>query len=121
MGGMTSSDGRLEKLENEVSSIKGSLDWAKIAFGILIAVTLGGFSLSVSMLILSMGMQKDLSSKFDSLRSTVTDEFRSQRSDQAAQVSAIANVITATKQQAPQVILVPAPTSEPSSQQKPTH
>ena len=82
---------------------KWSLDWAKTAFGMLIAVVLGGFGIIIT---LSM----NLSTKVGALSDHVVEEFRAQRLEQAAQVSAISNAITATKQQAPQVILVPAPT-----------
>jgi hypothetical protein len=100
MGG---DDGRLSRLENEVHSVKGALDWAKIAFSILIVVVVGGFGIMAT-----VGF--NLSSKMDSVLTRISDEFRSQRVDQAAQISAVANAIAATKQQVPQVILVPAPT-----------
>lgn len=47
----------------------------------------------------------------DSIVPRIAEEFRAIRTDATAQTSAIAiaNAITATKQQAPQVILVPTP------------
>jgi len=103
IGGMGGDDGRLSRLENEVHSVKGALDWAKIAFSILIVVVVGGFGIMAT-----VGF--NLSSKMDSVLTRISDEFRSQRVDQAAQISAVANAIAATKQQVPQVILVPTPT-----------
>jgi hypothetical protein len=102
MGDMTTDDGRLGRLENEVHAIKGSLDWAKVAFAILATVTLGGMGILIS-------LDMNLSAKVGGISDKIAEEFRAQRLEQAAQVSAISNAITATKQQPPQVILVPAP------------
>jgi hypothetical protein len=108
IGGMAD-DERLQKLENEVHAIKGALDWAKITFSILIAVVLGGITLLVS-------LNLKTSSQVDALSDKITNEFRIQRAEMSAQVSAIANAITATKQQAPQVIILPvSAVHEPSN------
>jgi hypothetical protein len=64
MGGVPADDGRLSKLENEVHAIKGSLDWAKIAFSMLLAVTLGGFAILIA---LTLNITFNLSSKIDSI------------------------------------------------------
>ncbi|MEC4591644.1 hypothetical protein VPG91_11650 [Nitrospirillum amazonense] len=96
---------RLGKLENEVHAIKGSLDWAKVAFAFMGAVILAGFGLLAT-------LSHNTSSKVDGISSKITEEFRAQRADQAATISALGNAITATKQQSPQVILVPAPAPE---------
>lgn len=95
-GGMFTDDGRLGKLENEVHAIKGALDWAKIAFSILLGVVA-----------VIAGLVWQVSGKVDGLSSKLTDEFRAQRAEMAAQTSAIANSITATKQQVPPVIVIP--------------
>ncbi|MFP5516355.1 MAG: hypothetical protein ACLGJC_25155 [Alphaproteobacteria bacterium] len=117
-------DGRLDGLEKAVEGLKGSLDGLKIAASALTAMVgvaaavLGGF---VYFSAASMSARMDrVEAKVDTLGSRITEEFRSLRTDmaadaramraeQSAQTSAIANAITATKQQAPQVILVPAP------------
>ena len=104
MGGMTADDQRLTKLENDVSAIKGSLDWAKIAFTMLLAVALAGFGILIT-------VSFNLSSKIDSISTTISEEFRSQRLEQSAQISAVANAMAAAKQQTPQVLLLPTPTS----------
>ncbi len=107
MGGMSIDDQRLAKLEHDVSTIKGSLDWAKVAFALLCAVTTGGITLMVS-------LTMTLSGKVDGISNKISDEFRSQRLEQASEVSAISNAIVATKQQPPQVLLVPAPAMAPT-------
>jgi hypothetical protein len=110
VGGMSEDDSRrLTAIENEVHAIKGALDWAKIAFSILTAVVIG-----VAGLVYSLG------SKIDAITGKIADEFRAQRVEQVGQVTAISNAITATKQQVPQVIVVPtgalAPTAAPASE-----
>jgi hypothetical protein len=95
-------DGRLTGLEKEVHGIKGAMDWMKVAFALLATFTVSGFALLAALTL-------NLSNKVDGLSGKLTEEFRAQRTETAAQTSAIANAITATKQQAPQVILVPAP------------
>ncbi|BDV34252.1 hypothetical protein [Methylocystis iwaonis] len=102
MNGMEHYDNRLRALENDVHAIKGAVDWAKVAFAILATVTLGGMGILISLNLF-------LSSKVGGISDKISEEFRAQRLEQAAQISSVANAITATKQQAPQVILVPAP------------
>jgi hypothetical protein len=64
-----------------------------------------------------LGIQvTQVDSKVDGISKTISEEFRAMRSDTTAQTSAIANAITATKQQAPQVILLPAPQPESPKQ-----
>ena len=98
---LTGVDNRLTGLEKEVHGIKGSLDWMKVAFSLLIAVV--G---------LVAGGMWILYGKVDAISSKLSDEFRAQRAEMSAQTSAIANAITATRQQAPQVILMPAPAQD---------
>lgn len=64
-------------------------------------------------------VSEEVSSNSERVSETLRSEFRSMRAEQSAQTSAIANAITATKQQAPQVILVPAPQAQqPASPQQ---
>lgn len=119
MGGMAH-DERVSKLEVDVGSIKGSLDWAKIAVSIVSAVALGGFAVIVAIL-LNVSAKVDtqnanLAAKIDGITSKITDEFRSQRADQSAQISSIAAAMAAAKAAPPQVVLVPAPSTAPSEQ-----
>ena len=51
---------------------------------------------------------RQLNSKIDALPRQLADEFRAMRADTAAQVSAIANAVTAAKETPTQVILIPA-------------
>ncbi len=97
-GSMFTDNNRLSRLENEVHAIKGALDWAKVAFSVLVGAVA-----------LIAGLIWQVSGKVDGLSTKLTEEFRAQRAEMAAQTSAIANSITATKQQAPQVILIPGP------------
>lgn len=86
---------RISKLESAIDGLRHSqnLIWGGVlAFGALI-VTLQLFTLN----------------EVNGVTDKITEEFRAMRTETAATTSAIANSITATKQQAPQVILVPAP------------
>ena len=105
----TKVDGRLDGLEKSVEGLKGSLDGLKIAASVLAAmVALVGGIVYFTAGSLSTRMDR-VEAKVDAIVPRITDEFRAMRAEQSAQTSAIANAITATKQQAPQVILVPAP------------
>ena len=107
------SSDRLSRLEQEVHAIKGSLDWAKVLFAFLGAVTLGGFAIvfnqNGSLRTEITGVRTETIGGLASLRTDLAAEARATRAELSATTSAIANSITATKQQAPQVILVPAP------------
>ena len=103
-GDMSMFSSRLAKLEQEVHAIKGSLDWAKVAFAFLGAVTLGGFATLFT-------QNGNLRTEITASRTELAAEARATRSELSATTSAIANSITATRQQAPQVIMVPAPTA----------
>lgn len=112
-------DGRLDKveerlgrLENEVHAIKGAMDWMKVAFTVLCAVTLGGFAFIGNLVVSSA---RDNGAGISSLRNDMLAEARANRTELTATVGAIANAITATRQQAPQVILVPAPQEQPKA------
>lgn len=50
-----------------------------------------------------------LEAKVDAIPARLDEQFRAMRAEMSAQTSAIANSITATKQAAPQILLVPAP------------
>lgn len=116
IGGMAH-DERVSKLEVEVGTIKGSLDWAKIAFGLMGAVVLSGFAIVITIM-LNLSAKTDaqitvLSGKVDGISTTITEEFRTQRADQAAQTSAVANAIIAAQQRPSVVMLQPLPTDAP--------
>ena len=116
-------DKGLSDIRVTVAELKGDISGLKVAAGALISVTaigfavLGGFVYTNSNA-LSSRMDR-VEAKVDAIVPRMTEEFRAMlaedaadaramRAEQSAQTSAIANSITATKQQAPQVILVPA-------------
>ncbi|KAA0683605.1 hypothetical protein [Roseomonas genomospecies 6] len=107
IGGMddawrTKVDDRLLGLEKGLLELKGDVSGLKIAASVLAsAIAIGAAVLGA--------VTYSTQSKVDALAPRLADEFRAMRTEQAATTSAIANSITATKQQAPQVILVPAP------------
>ena len=107
---------RLAKLEGLFEGLKSSLDSMRFVLSILVAVLLGGFAfLGTQMVRLDTKSQAQIegvSAKVDGISSKISDEFRAMRAEQSAQTSAIANSITAAKQQQPQVILMPAPQQE---------
>ena len=103
---MIMSPDRLAKLEQEVHAIKGSLDWAKVLFAFLGAVMLGGFAILFNQI---GSLRTETAGAISSLRTDLAAEARATRAELSATTSAIANSITATRQQAPQVILLPAP------------
>lgn len=106
-------DKGLSDVRITVAELKGDISGLKVAASALAAMVgvaaavLGGF---VYFSTASMSARMDrVEAKVDAIVPRITDEFRAMRAESAAQTSAIANSITATKQQAPQVILVPAP------------
>jgi hypothetical protein len=98
-------EGRVQKLEIAFIGLKGSVDNTRYVLGILVAITLGGIAFFGTQL-------TRIDNKIDAIPASISTEFRAMRADMAAQTSAIANSITATKQQAPQVILMQAPQPE---------
>lgn len=98
---------RLGSIEMDVHAIKEPLGWTKL----VPTVFIGTSALVMTVLVILTTLVLNISSKVDALPGVIASEFRSQRAESSAQTSAIANAIIAVKQQAPQVILVPAPTA----------
>ena len=106
-------DERLGALEHGFTELKASVDVLREA------ITGLKFSLQGTWAFMAIGFAAMFAlcwqtlSAVGSLRTEMAAEARATRSeihtDTSAQVSAIANAITATKQQAPQVLLVPTP------------
>jgi hypothetical protein len=95
------------------------MDGARWVIGIVAVVMIGGFSFLGFQLIAWRVEQIVLRWRLPGFRRVFTDEFHAMRSEMAAQTSAIANAITATRQAQPappQIIILPAP--QPS--EKPT-
>ena len=105
----TKVDDRLLGVEKGLLELKGDISGMKVAVAALASMIAIGSAL-LSGVVYNMGGRIDrVETKLDALGPRLTEEFRAMRAEMSAQTSAIANSITATKQQAPQVILVPAP------------
>jgi len=101
----TSVDARLEAL-------KGAIDGTRWVTGIVAVIMLGGFSFLGFQLNRLEGRADRLEVAIQAIPARLSDEFHAMRSEMAAQTSAIANSITATRQAQPpppQIIVVPAP------------
>ncbi|HYD66300.1 hypothetical protein [Azospirillum sp.] len=108
--------GHIGGMSDRVSKLEGAMDGVKHAQTSLLAVVsiVGGVALAVVALIATL--QIFTLTEIGGIEDTIREEFRALRAESAAQTSAIANAVTATKQQAPQVILVPGPYPAPAQQ-----
>ncbi len=103
-------------MEQRLAKLEGSYDALKVVRPMTVAVV-SVFLAALVFVLGFLGIQvARVDSKVDGISKTIFEEFRAMRSDMAAQTSAIANSITATKQQSPQVILMPSPQPEPTKQ-----
>jgi hypothetical protein len=101
------SDERLAKLEGAYDALKVVRPLTVAVMAVFVAVMLGGFAF--------LGFQNaQLSTKLEGIPQALREEFRALRAEMAAQTSAIANSITATKQAQqptppapPQIIVIP--------------
>lgn len=120
--------GHIGGMNDRLAKLEGSFDGIKQSQAILKAGVVGVGAIIVGAVALIATLQLWTVSRLDALpdkinaeigavQSTLRAEFAAMRAESAAQTSAIANSITATKQQAPQVILVPAPQVVPSPPQ----
>lgn len=118
--------------ENRLSRLEGSYDALKVVRPMTITVlsvmlaalvlVLGFLSVQLAALggrvdaqVTGLNGRMDgLTAKIDAIPSRLTDEFRAMRADMAAQTSAIANSITATKQVQPQIMVLPPSPSLPT-------
>jgi len=96
-------------MNDRVSKLEGTMDGIKQSQSSLLAVVsiVGGVALAAVALIATL--QVFTLTEIGGIEDTIREEFRALRAEASAQTSAIANSIAATKQQAPQVILLPAP------------
>jgi len=91
---------------------KGAIDGTRWVVGVLAVVMLGGFSFLGFQLSRLEGRVDRIETAVAAIPARLSEEFRAMRSEMAAQTSAIANSITATRQSqpsAPQIIVVPMP------------
>jgi len=102
-------DGHIGGMQERLSKLEGGFDGIKQSQAILWSGTLGIAALVLAALAVVVTLQFYVLAEVSGIDDRIGAEFRALRAETAAQTSAIANSITATKQQAPQVILVPAP------------
>ncbi len=109
---------RVAKLEGAHEGLKQSQNILIMSVMGLAALFFALAGIMVSLQISTNSHIDQVQAKVDSISDRLSAEFAAQRAEMSAQTSAISNAITATKQQAPQVILVPspAPTNHPSAQ-----
>ena len=113
-------DGWRSSVDNRLGELKGALDGLRSSFAILAA----GIGLLATVMVFGFGFfglqfnQLDgridqLTNKIEAIPQRLSEEFRAMRAEMAAQTSAIANSITATRQtqppSAPQIIVIPEP------------
>jgi hypothetical protein len=105
LGWRASVDARLEGL-------KSSIDGMRWVVGIVAVIMIGGFGFLGFQLSHLEGRVDRIEAAVVAIPARLSEEFRAMRSEMAAQTSAIANSITATRQAQPpppQIIVVPAP------------
>ena len=115
-GWRTSVDARLEGL-------KGAIEGTRWVVGIVAVIMIGGFSFLGLQINRLEGRVDRIDTSIAAIPARLSEEFRAMRAEMAAQTSAIANSITATRQAqppSPQIIVIPAPQSgEKPPQPKP--
>jgi hypothetical protein len=118
-------DDRLSRLEGAYDALKVVRPMLMTVVAILLAAAIGSFAFlgsqvaSISSRIDSIGNRIDrLGDKLDAIPSRLNEELRAMRAEMTAQTSALANAITAAKQEPPQVIVVPAPQTPPAPTQQ---
>ena len=107
LGWRASVDARLEAL-------KSSIDGMRWVVGIVAVIMIGGFSFLGFQLNRLEGRVDRVEVAIAAIPARLSDEFRAMRAEMAAQTSAIANSITATREAQPpppQIIVIPAPQS----------
>jgi hypothetical protein len=118
-GAVAGLDGRVGRLEGAVARLEGIVDGLRSAIdglrwvtGMIAIVMVGGFSFLGFQLNRIEGRLDRVEAAVEAIPARLSEEFRSMRAEMAAQTSAIANSITATRQAQPpppQVIVVPGP------------
>jgi hypothetical protein len=111
-------------VDSRLGELKGALDALRSSLAIL----LGGIALVATIMVFGFGFfgvqfnrlegrLDQLTSKIDAIPQRLSEEFRAMRAETAAQTSAIANSITATRQAQPptppQIIVIPGPQPAP--------
>jgi hypothetical protein len=112
-------DARLARLGGAVEGLRGSVDGMRWVIGMVAVVMIGGFGFLGFQLNRLEGRVDRVETAVAAIPARLSDEFRAMRAEMAAQTSAIANSITATRQAQPPppqivVVPVPAPTEKPA-------
>jgi hypothetical protein len=110
-------------VDARLDGLKSAVDSTRWVVGIVAVVMIGGFSFLGFQLNRLEGRVDRVETAVAAIPARLSDEFRAMRSEMAAQTSAIANSITATRQYQPpppQIIVIPAPQpGEKSPEPKP--
>jgi hypothetical protein len=113
----SSVDTRLAQVDGALANLRTSMEGMRWVIGMVAVVIIGGFSFLGFQLNRIEGRADRIETAVGAIPSRLSDEFHAMRSEMAAQTSAIASSITATRQAQPappQVIMVPLPQpSEP--------
>jgi len=99
-------------VDARLEGLKGAIDSTRWVTGIVAVVMIGGFSFLGLQLNRLEGRVDRIEIAIAAIPARLSDEFHAMRSEMAAQTSAIANSITATRQAQPpppQIIVVPTP------------
>jgi hypothetical protein len=102
-------------MDNErLVKLEGAYDSLKVVRPMTLAVV--GIFLAAQVFVLGFLTTQvhDLNAKVDAIPAQLRDEFRAMRAEMAAQTSAIANSITATRQVQPQILVMPPPPPAPA-------
>jgi hypothetical protein len=105
-------DARLAGLEGALGGLRASVDSTRWVVGIVAVIMIGGFGFLGFQLSRLEGRVDRIETGIAAIPAHLSDEFRAMRAEMAAQTSAIANSITATREaqpRPPQIIVIPAP------------
>jgi hypothetical protein len=108
-------DDRLSRLEGAYDALKVVRPMLMAVVSILLAVAIGTTAFLGSQVASTNSRIDRLGDKLDAIPARLNEELRAMRAEMTAQTSALANAITAAKQEPPQVILIPAPQPPPSA------
>lgn len=104
--------------EERLAKLEGAYDALKVVRPMTVTV----ISVFLAALVFVLGVlatqQYELARKVDGIPQVLREEFRAMRAEMAAQTSAIANSITATRQMQPQPMVVIPPSQTPPDQPK---
>ena len=120
-------EGWRSSVDNRLGELKGALDGLRHSFTILA----GAVGLVATVMVFGFGffgvqfnrldgkidaLSNTLNAKVEAIPQRLSEEFRAMRAEMAAQTSAIANSITATRQTqpAPQIIVIPPTPQQPT-------